>query len=196
MPMSCRPRSPADCCGSTLQPGDPVVEGETVVAHMLPANPAALDVAHARASEWPRRGRQGRAARGPGRPRPRRWPTRTLAETDLERTRSLADNGLPARPRWTGREPPHAPPMRRSDCRGRHRLREADLANARALLIGFDDRDSGAIDAGDGDGIPLYAPARPAGSSRSCSKARQPWPPARRSWRSATSRTSLRSWWS
>ncbi|HBS49372.1 MAG TPA: RND transporter, partial [Rhodobacteraceae bacterium] len=72
-----------------VDPGDPVVRGETVVAHMLPTNPAALDVrtreqalAAVQAAEAARR--VARADLNAA------IANRDLAETELDRAEQLA----------------------------------------------------------------------------------------------------------
>ncbi len=142
-----------------VRPGDPVVKGETVVAHMLPTNPAALDIrtreqaqAAVQAAEAALRvARADLNAAIAG---------RDLAETERDRARQLS-----------AREIASAAALDRAEQNFRVAeatvetaeaaiaMREADLANARAQLIGFDDRGLASAIGGGSDDIPLHAPA-------------------------------------
>lgn len=144
-----------------VHPGDPVIRGETVVAHMLPTNPAALDV---------RTREQARAAvtaaeaalRVAQADRNAAIASRDLAQTELERARRLAESGIVSdaaldRAMQSYRIAQAAVQTAEAAIA----MREAELQNAQAQLIGFDDpRLAAALANGeDEDQIPLYAPA-------------------------------------
>jgi len=144
-----------------VHPGDPVVQNETVVAHMLPTNPTALDV---------RTREQARAAvtaaeaalRVANADRNAAVARRDLAQTELERTRRLAESNIASdaaldRALQSYRVAQAAVQTAEAAIA----MREAELANAQAQLIGFDDpRLAAALGSdGGGDHIPLYAPA-------------------------------------
>ncbi|WP_193141436.1 MULTISPECIES: efflux RND transporter periplasmic adaptor subunit [unclassified Meridianimarinicoccus] len=142
-----------------VDPGDPVIRGETVVAHMLPTNPAALDVrtreqalAAVQAAEAALR--VARADLNAA------IANRDLAEADLRRAETLADRQ-------------HTSPATLDRVQQGYRvaeaqvetaeaaisMREANLANSRAQLIGFDDQGlASAIGNPRSDDIPLHAP--------------------------------------
>lgn len=143
-----------------MQPGDQVMRGETIVAHMLPTNPVALD---ARTHEQARAAvtaaeaalRVARSALNAA------IAKNDLAQTDLARTRALTERGVSSKAA-----------LERADQAARVgnasldtsealiSVREAELANARAQLIGFDDQGLASAIKNDGlDAIPLYAPA-------------------------------------
>jgi HlyD family secretion protein len=144
----------------TVKPGDAVVRHETVVAHMHPTNPAALDVrtreqaeaavdaalAALRVAEADHNASLARAE---------------LAETDLARAESLAERQVAS---------PAALDRARQEARiaeaavetaeAAIAMRQAQLANARAQLIGFDDQGlAAALDADASEDIPVFAPA-------------------------------------
>ena len=144
-----------------VHPGDPVVQAETVVAQMLPTTPAALDV---------RTREQARAAvtaaeaalRVAQADRNAAVANRDLAQTELERTRRLAESKIASdasldRAMQSYRVAQAAVQTAEAAIA----MREAELQNAQAQLIGFDDPRL-AAEIGDGDPveqIPLYAPA-------------------------------------
>ena len=142
-----------------VRPGDPVERGVSIVAHMLPTNPAALDVrtreqarAAVTAAEAALRVAQAdlNAARASG----------DLAEAELDRTRQLQERDIASDAALERAEQTARIARANVDtAEAAIAVREADLANARAQLIGFDDQ--GLADAvGTGaDDIPLYAPA-------------------------------------
>lgn len=144
----------------TVKPGDAVVRHESVVAHMHPTNPAALDVrtreqaeaavdaalAALRVAEADHNASLARAE---------------LAETDLARAESLAERQVAS---------PAALDRARQEARiaeaavetaeAAIAMRQAQLANARAQLIGFDDQGlAAALDADASEDIPVFAPA-------------------------------------
>lgn len=143
-----------------VDPGDPVVRGKTVVAHMRPSNPAALDVrtreqalAAVQAAEAALR--VARADLNAA------IANRDLAETELDRAEQLAERGtVSAAARDRARQEARVSEAAVETAEAAISMREADLANARAQLIGFDDQGlASAIGNTHSDDIPLYAPA-------------------------------------
>lgn len=143
-----------------VYPGDPVVRGETIIVHMLPTNPIALDVrtreqaqAAVKAAEAGLRGAHADLSAAEA--------SRDLAQTELKRTGQLAERNIasPAALDRAKRE------FRISEAAVQMAeaaigTREADLITAQAQLIGFDDLGLGAALRENGaDDIPLYAPA-------------------------------------
>lgn len=140
-------------------PGDYVVRGETVVAQMRPTNPAALDV---------RTREQARAAVDAAQAALRvaqadlnaAIAANELAQSDLARTAQLAQSGIASQAALD-----RAQSVARSagasldTAEAAISMREAEVHNAQALLIGFDDQGlASAIANGSDDAIPLYAP--------------------------------------
>ncbi|GGH36477.1 HlyD family secretion protein [Cribrihabitans marinus] len=141
-------------------PGDPVVRGETVVAHMRPSNPAALDVrtreqalAAVQAAEAALR--VARADLNAA------IANRDLAETELDRARQLTERQIASEAAFDrARQNFRVAEAAVETAEAAIAMREADLANARAQLIGFDDQGlAAAIGNTRSDDIPLYAPA-------------------------------------
>lgn len=122
-----------------LQPGDHVVKGETVVARMMPANPSALDV---------RTREQARAAIAAAEAALRvseadlnkSVADRDYARTDLERAKSLFEKGnIPQATLDRANSQMRSADATVDTARAAISMRIADLNNARATLIGFDD---------------------------------------------------------
>ena len=143
-----------------VDPGDAVVQGETVIAHMLPTNPAALDVrtreqaqAAVQASEAALRVARAdlNAAEA----------NRELAQTQLDRTAQLAEQEIASAAALDrARQEFRVATAAVETAQAAIAMREADLANAQAQMIGFDDQGlAAAIDAATPDDIPLFAPA-------------------------------------
>lgn len=143
----------------SVQPGDPVVRGETIVAHMRPTNPAALDI---------RTREQALAAVNATRAALRvahadmnaALAILDLAETELARTEQLVERGISSnavldRAQQTARVA-HA---NVDTAEAAISMREAEIANAQAKLIGFNDQGLAAAVGTPSDDIPLYAPA-------------------------------------
>lgn len=143
-----------------VNPGDAVIRGETIVAHMLPTNPAALDVrtreqamAAVQAAEAALRVAQAdlNAAQA----------MRDLSEIELNRTQQLADRDI-ASPAALDRAQQEfrVTSATVETAEAAIAMREADLINARANLIGFDDQGlANALRDDQSADIPLYAPA-------------------------------------
>ncbi len=143
----------------SVQPGDPVEKGKTVVAHMHPTNPAALDVrtreqALAAVSAAEAALRVARADRNAA------IATLDLAQTELKRSEQLFERGLLSDAALDqARQNARVMQARADTSEAVIAMREAEIINAQAQLIGFDDRQLGAaIEPGSTD-IPLYAPS-------------------------------------
>ncbi len=143
-----------------VDPGDPVMRGETIVAHMLPTNPAALDVrtreqalAAVQAAEAALR--VARADLNAA------VAHRDLAETELARARELSERRIASEATYDrARQNFRVAEAEVETAEAAISMREADLANARAQLIGFDDQGlANAVGNTRSDDIPLYAPA-------------------------------------
>ncbi len=143
-----------------VDPGDPVVRGETVVAHMLPINPAALDIrtreqalAAVQAAEAVLR--VARADLNAA------MANRDLAESELFRSEKLAEQQIASQAALDrARQNLRVSDAAVETAEAAIAMREAELANARAQLIGFDDQGlAAAIGNTRGDDIPLHAPA-------------------------------------
>ncbi|SEO36200.1 HlyD family secretion protein [Salinihabitans flavidus] len=140
-----------------LEPGAYVEEGKTVVARMLPTNPAALDI---------RTREQARAAisaaeaalRVAQADLHRAMADRDLARTELERSRKLHASGNIAQMALDRAESRLRSAEASVDtARAAISMRVADLENAQARLIGFDDPGLYAAISGNG-AIDLPAP--------------------------------------
>jgi HlyD family secretion protein len=143
-----------------VEPGTPVVAGETVVARMLPTNPAALDV---------RTREQAKAAVAAAEAAlqvaeadlEKARIDADLAETDLTRTRRLFETGTVAQAaldRAVSAE--RAANATLDTAHAAIAMREAEVQNARAQLIGFEDQGlASAIGLGADPAIPVTAPA-------------------------------------
>ena len=143
-----------------VDPGDQVFRGETIVAHMLPTNPAALDVrtreqalAAVQAAEAALR--VARADLNAA------IANSDLAESELARAEQLAESGtVSGAVRDRASREARVSEAAVETAEAAISMRQADLANARAQLIGFDDQGlAAAIGSTRNDDIPLYAPA-------------------------------------
>ncbi len=143
-----------------VEPGDPVVADQTVIARMLPTNPSMLDVrtreqARAAVTAAEAALRVARADLN------KAVADLALAEEDLERAESLMKNGriseaALARAEREGRVAQAVV----DSAEAAISVRTAELANARAQLIGFDDRGiASALISHSDEVIPLLAPA-------------------------------------
>lgn len=143
-----------------VNPGDPVIRGKTVVAHMRPSNPAALDVrtreqAQAAVQAAEAALRVARADLNAA------IANSDLAQTELERAEQLAARQIASAAALDrARQNARVAEASVETAEAAISMREADLANARAKLIGFDDRGlAAAIGNPQGEDIPLHAPA-------------------------------------
>jgi len=143
----------------SVQPGDPVVRGETVVAHMRPTNPAALDVrnreqALAAVAAAEAALRVARADLNAS------IANRDLAQTELARTEQLVERGISSDAALDrARQNARVMQANVDTAEAAISMREAEIQNAQAQLIGFDDRGLAAAMGTTSDDIPLYAPA-------------------------------------
>lgn len=143
-----------------VEPGDPVVRGETIVAHMLPTNPAALDVrtreqAQAAVQAAEAALRVARADLNAA------IANRDLAESELDRTEQLLARDIASQAALDrASQNLRVSTAAVETAEAAIAMRAADLANARAQLIGFDDQGiAAAIGSTTSQDIPLYAPA-------------------------------------
>ncbi len=142
----------------TLEPGDFVEKGKTVVARMLPTNPAALDI---------RTREQAKAAIAAAEAALRvaeadlnkAIADRDLAEDEVERARKLYEQDTISRAALDRSEGTWRSVQATVDtARAAISMRVADLSNARARLISFDDQ--GLYDAATGaDATPIDLPS-------------------------------------
>lgn len=120
----------------SLHPGDPVVSAETVVARMLPTNPAVLDSrtreqaaaaveAAAAAVQLARANLDAALA------------NEELADSEVQRSRALFESGIASRAALDRAESAwRASRASRATVEASISMREAELANARAILVG------------------------------------------------------------
>ncbi len=145
----------------TVHPGDPVERGKTIVAQMLPTNPAALDVRtreQAMAAENAAKAalRVARADMNAA------MASKDLADSELDRTQQLATREIASEAALQrARQAARVASANVDTAEAAIAMREAEVANARALLIGFTDQGLAAAlgnGAGRSDEIPLHAP--------------------------------------
>ncbi len=143
-----------------VEPGDPVERGTTIVATMLPTNPAALDV---------RTREQARAAvvaaeaalRVSQADRNAAIANRDLADAEFQRAEQLKERGIASDASLDrAKQVARVASANVDTAEAAISMREADLSNAQAQLIGFDDQGlAAAVGSSKSDDIPLYAPA-------------------------------------
>jgi HlyD family secretion protein len=142
-----------------VEPGDPVIRGETIVAHMRPTNPAALDVrtreqAQAAVDAAQAALRVARADLNAA------LANRDLAESELARTEQLVERGISSKAALDrARQTARVRVANVDTAEAAISMREAEIANAQAQLISFDDKGLAAAIGTARDDIPLYAPA-------------------------------------
>ena len=142
----------------SVQPGDPVVRGETIVAHMRPTNPAALDVrtreqAQAAVTAAEAALRVARADLNAA------LANRDLSNTELDRTQRLLERGIVSQAALdSALQTARVAQANVDTAEAAIAMREAGIANAQAQLIGFDDPRLAAAMGTSDDDIPLYAP--------------------------------------
>ena len=139
--------------------GDQVVGGETIVAHMLPTNPAALDVRTREQALAAVQAAQA-ALRVAEADLNAAIAGNELAKTELSRTEQLVERQIASQAALDQA----LQGLRVSEAtveiaEAAIEMRRADLSNARAQLIGFDDQGLAAAIGDTNDDIPLYAPA-------------------------------------
>jgi HlyD family secretion protein len=143
----------------SVRPGDPVVRRETIVAHMHPTNPAALDVrtreqAQAAVTATQAALRVARADLNAA------LASRDLAQTELSRTEQLVDRGISSPAALDGaRQRARVAQANVDTAEAAISMREAEITNAQAQLIGFDDQGLAAAMGSTSEDIPIYAPA-------------------------------------
>lgn len=123
---------------TNLVPGDPVVKGETVVARMLPINPAALDK---RTLEQAKAGIAAAEAalRVSEADMLSAMANHDLAKSDLDRARKLFENGTTSKAALDRAERTWRTVEASVDtARAAISMREAEVENAKATLIGLD----------------------------------------------------------
>jgi len=145
-----------------VEPGDSVEQQETILAKMLPSNPAALDVrsreqarsalAAAEASLRLARAELNRAI-----------ADKNLADTDLERTRTLRQNGMVSELALDlAIREARASQAAFDTAEATIEMRQAELENAQIQLMGFDDQQrliiSTLIETEQADEIPIRSP--------------------------------------
>lgn len=143
-----------------VQPGAEVVRGETIVAHMRPINPAALDVRTREQAEAAVTAAQAalRVARADLNAA---LANRDLSDSELQRTIQLVDRGVSTsaaldRARQTAR----VAQANVDTAEAAIAMREAEIINVQAQLIGFDDPGLiAAVGGGNPNDIPLFAPS-------------------------------------
>jgi HlyD family secretion protein len=143
-----------------VEPGARVAKGETVVAHMRPTNPAALDVRTREQAEAAVQAAEAalRVARAD---RNAAIARRDLAQAELDRIERLAAREIASSAALDrGRQEARVTAAAVETAEAAIAMREAELANARAQLIGFEDLGlAAALDATAPDDIPVRAPA-------------------------------------
>ncbi len=142
-----------------VEPGDEVQKDKTIVARMLPTNPSVLDVrtreqARAAVTAAEAALRVARADRN------KAIADLSLARSDFERVESLVQSGRVSQATLERAEREIRSAEAVVDrAEAAISVRTAELANANAQLIGFDDQGLAAALSVEGDEIPLYAPA-------------------------------------
>ncbi|WP_238367595.1 efflux RND transporter periplasmic adaptor subunit [Mesobacterium pallidum] len=140
--------------------GDAVVRGETVVVRLQATDPAALDIrtreqanALVKSAEAALRVAQADVNAAVA--------ARDLAQADLDRTQTLADRGTISQAALDrARAQARSAEAQLDTTRAAVSMRIAELENAQAQLIGFDDRGlAEALDAQRARAVPIYAPA-------------------------------------
>jgi HlyD family secretion protein len=142
-----------------VNPGDPVTRGETVVAHMRPINPTALDI---------RTREQARAAVDAAEAALRvaradlnaAIASNDLAKSELARTEQLASRGIATDAALDrSKQEARVAQANVDTAEAAISMRQAEVTNAQAQLIGFDDQGLAAALGPRSDDIPITAPA-------------------------------------
>lgn len=143
-----------------VEPGDAVIQDETVIARMLPTNPSVLDVrtreqARAAVTAAEAALRVARADLN------KATADLALAESDLSRAETLVKNErVSAAALDRAKREARVAQAVVDRAEAAISVRTAELSNAQAKLIGFDDRGmASAIAANTTEEIPLFAPA-------------------------------------
>ncbi len=123
-----------------VKPGDRVIGGETVIARMLPANPPALDIrSRAQAQAAVNAAEAALEAARAG--LKKAIAEEEFADADLARKRDLKGRGVTSEASFEDAQRAfRAASANLEVAKANIAVREAELANARALLITFDNR--------------------------------------------------------
>lgn len=142
-----------------VRPGDPVTRGETIVAHMRPTNPAALDIRTREQATAAVTAAQA-ALRVAQADLNAAIANRDLAQTELSRTEQLVERGISTDAALDrARQSARVMQANVDTAEAAIAMREAEIANAQAQLIGFDDRGLATALTSSSEDIPLFAPA-------------------------------------
>lgn len=143
----------------TLEPGDTVVQGETIVARMLPTNPAALDIRTKEQAQAAVQAAQA-ALRLAQADYMRANADYELAQENYDRTKQLWESDTVSKAALDRAERElQAARAALDTATAAISMRAAELKNAQAQLIGFDDqRLAAALGAGQLKPIPLKSP--------------------------------------
>jgi len=143
-----------------VEPGDEVIKNKTIVAHMLPSNPDVLNV-RTREQALAAVTAALAALRVAQADLNAALANREAAESDLSRTRQLADREIASTAALERAEQSFRIASANVETASATiSEREATVANARAQLIGFEERGlSAAVDTSGSTDIPLYAPS-------------------------------------
>jgi len=140
-------------------PGDLVTESKTVVAQMRPTNPPVLD-RRTREQAIAAVDAAGASLRVAKASLNAALAAEELTNSDFERTRSLFESGIASEAAFDrAKSALQAGRASRETAEAAITMREAELVNARASLVGFDDLGlANAIGDTHGDEIPLLSP--------------------------------------
>lgn len=142
-----------------VRPGDPVTRGETIVAHMRPTNPAALDIRTREQATAAVTAAQA-ALRVAQADLNAAIANRDLAQTELSRTEQLVERGISTDAALDrARQSARVMQANVDTAEAAIAMREAEIANAQAQLIGFDDKGLATALTSSSEDIPLFAPA-------------------------------------
>lgn len=141
-----------------VDPGDPVVLGDTVVAHMRPSNPVALDVRTRKQASTAVDG--AKAASQVARADLKATvANRDLTQSELARTEALAAKGIMTHAELDrARQEARVALAHVETAKAAIAMRQAEVANAQAQLIGFNDHSLDTTIGPDSDDIPITAP--------------------------------------
>lgn len=143
-----------------VQPGDVVTRGETIVAHMRPTNPVALDVRTREQAQAAVNAAEA-ALRVASADMNAAMANRDLANTELTRVSKLVQRGISSPASLDGAEQRARVAQAGVDtAKAAISMRVAEIANAQAKLIGFDDLGLAmAVSGSNGQDIAIPAPA-------------------------------------
>jgi HlyD family secretion protein len=142
----------------SVEPGDPVLRGETIVAHMHPTNPAALDARTREQAQAAVVAAQAalRVARADLNAA---LANHDLAEAERTRTVQLVERGIASTAALDRvLQASRVTQASIDTAEAAISMREAEIANAQAQLIGFDDPGLAAAIGDPADNIQIFAP--------------------------------------